>query len=101
MEYKMKIVVLLICYSLVITALVLAAREKKYIQVFPVVIQKDKYRDVRIITILNILAAVILVFSAISIKTNIFYVITMLAAFLSIGSINALFETMEPDKDND
>ncbi|PLS19664.1 hypothetical protein CVD28_04405 [Bacillus sp. M6-12] len=84
-----------------VVALVRLGKKKTHFQIFPDSIKKEYFKEVRTMTILNILAVVLIFVAFLFIHSNFFFIIIIASMFLSINSLIQLYEDFGDLKDDD
>lgn len=96
----LKGVSLLVSTVLVIIALVRLSKKKEHFQIFPDSIKKEYFKEVKLMTIMNIFSVVLILISFTLIKTNLFFIVSLVSMFLSINSILQLHEDFDEITDS-
>lgn len=96
-----KLVLVFIAGGLIMYSLLAVNKKKKHFQIYPDSIKKDFYKSVRMMTILNVIASVLILVSCLFLYTNLFYVFLFLSAFLSIGALYALYDEFDEFNDDE
>jgi UDP-N-acetylmuramyl pentapeptide phosphotransferase/UDP-N-acetylglucosamine-1-phosphate transferase len=92
---------ILLSTILAVVALIRLAKKKTHFQIFPDSIKKEYFKEVRTMTILNILAVLLIFVAFAVIQKSYFFIIIIASMFLSINSLIQLYEDFGDFKDED
>lgn len=87
-----KSAILLVATVMTVIALVKLGKQKAHFQIYPDAIKKEYFKEVRIMTVLNIVSVVLIFSSFFTFETNFYFIIILTSMFLTVNTLIQLSE---------
>lgn len=98
--FIIKSAVMLVATVMAVIALVKLGKQKAHFQIYPDSIKKEYFKEVRMMTILNIVSVALIFSSFFTFDTNFFFIITLTSMFVTMNTLIQLSEDFGDFKDD-
>lgn len=89
-----KLILFSLCGFSVIYSSLTIHKKKKHFQIFPDSLKKDYYKTIRMMSLANILSAVLILVAGYLFASNFTYILLVISMFLSVGALYGVYEEL-------